>query len=132
MYKRKLRFSEEDQLFIAEAIDLPGCMADGETPEEAMAELDESIKSWLKVATILGRSIPCPGVEAGFGGFDTDGRCYGGGMYFMADSGIGSIPCPTCDPHQDALEPARETFDRLGFEQPSKEAQERELDDLDL
>lgn len=53
--------SEEDGGgFIARAPDLPGCMADGETPEEAMNELKGAIKEWLFAANEMNREIPKP------------------------------------------------------------------------
>lgn len=41
--------------------DLPGCMADGATPEEAIAEARDAIKSWLATARKFGDPIPEPG-----------------------------------------------------------------------
>ncbi len=46
--------------FIARVPDLPGCMSDGETPEEALANVREAISDWLDEARDLGRSIPAP------------------------------------------------------------------------
>jgi predicted RNase H-like HicB family nuclease len=40
--------------------DLPGCMSDGETPEEAMANVRDAIAAWKSEAKRLGRSIPTP------------------------------------------------------------------------
>lgn len=40
--------------------DLPGCMSDGETPEEAIANVQDAIDAWIEAATDLGRSIPRP------------------------------------------------------------------------
>ena len=41
--------------------DLPGCMSDGETPEEAMANGKDALDAWLKAAAEAGRDIPNPG-----------------------------------------------------------------------
>jgi antitoxin HicB len=41
--------------------DLPGCMSDGETQEEAMANGKDAIAAWLKAAKDSGREIPQPG-----------------------------------------------------------------------
>jgi len=40
--------------------DLPGCMSDVETPEEAIANVQDAILSWMEAATDLGRDIPLP------------------------------------------------------------------------
>jgi hypothetical protein len=42
------------------AEDLPGCMSDGETPEEAIANVRDAIATWIEAAHDLGRSIPAP------------------------------------------------------------------------
>lgn len=41
--------------------DLPGCMSDGETPEEAMANGKDALEAWLRAAAEAGREIPGPG-----------------------------------------------------------------------
>ncbi|MBT8420392.1 MAG: type II toxin-antitoxin system HicB family antitoxin [Gammaproteobacteria bacterium] len=41
--------------------DLPGCMSDGETPEEAMANGKDALSAWLRAAEETGREIPHPG-----------------------------------------------------------------------
>lgn len=53
-------WSAEDRAFIAEAPELPGCMADGNTHQEALASLEVVIAEWIETATELGRSIPEP------------------------------------------------------------------------
>ena len=50
--------------YAAYAIDLPGCMADGETPSEALEELQQAIGEWVEEAKRLGRDIPAPGSNA--------------------------------------------------------------------
>lgn len=47
--------------YVAVAIDLKGCMGDGETPEEAIADVQEAILEWVDEARRLGRIIPKPG-----------------------------------------------------------------------
>jgi antitoxin HicB len=44
--------------FLAEIPDLPGCIADGETVEEAMDSLNEAAAAWIATANELGRQIP--------------------------------------------------------------------------
>ena len=57
--------SEEDGGgFLAIAPDLRGCMADGETPEQAVAELRSAIGEWIDEAHRLGRTVPKPGAAA--------------------------------------------------------------------
>ena len=46
--------------FAATVPDLPGCMSDGETPEEAIANVLDAIESWLEAARESGRAIPSP------------------------------------------------------------------------
>ncbi len=46
--------------FAATVPDLPGCMSDGDTPEEAVANVLDAIESWLEAANDAGRSIPVP------------------------------------------------------------------------
>jgi len=52
--------SEEDQSFLAEVPELPGCMDDGATPAEALANAEVAIREWLETAQELGRDIPVP------------------------------------------------------------------------
>ncbi len=40
--------------------DLPGCMSDGETIEEAVANVQDAIACWIEAAHRLGREIPRP------------------------------------------------------------------------
>jgi predicted RNase H-like HicB family nuclease len=46
--------------FLATVPDLPGCMSDGETPEEALANVLDAIESWTEAAIDHGRSVPSP------------------------------------------------------------------------
>ena len=46
--------------FIATAPDLPGCMSDDETPEDALANVRDAIAAWIDEARSLGRPIPKP------------------------------------------------------------------------
>lgn len=46
--------------YFATVPDLPGCMSDGETPEEAVANVQDAILSWIEAATELGREVPLP------------------------------------------------------------------------
>lgn len=46
--------------FVAFVPDLPGCMSDGETPEEALANVQDAIATWIEAARDLGHPIPVP------------------------------------------------------------------------
>jgi predicted RNase H-like HicB family nuclease len=46
--------------FIATVPDLPGCMSDGETPEEALANVRDAVAAWIEEARALGRVVPEP------------------------------------------------------------------------
>jgi len=59
-YEVIIYWSEEDQAFIAEVPELPGCAADGQTYYEALANLEVIIKEWIETARELGRPIPTP------------------------------------------------------------------------
>jgi len=62
MYKYEVivYWSEEDQAYIAEVPELPGCMADGETYEGALKNIQVTISEWIETARTLGREIPVP------------------------------------------------------------------------
>lgn len=53
-------WSSEDQCFIAEVPELPGCAADGQTYQKALANAETVIREWLETAKELGRPIPQP------------------------------------------------------------------------
>jgi predicted RNase H-like HicB family nuclease len=55
-----IEWSNEDQAFIAEVPELPGCMADGKTHAEAVASAEVIIQEWLETAKELGKEIPEP------------------------------------------------------------------------
>jgi predicted RNase H-like HicB family nuclease len=59
-YEVVIYWSAEDELFIAEAPELPGCMAHGDSREEALRNAEDAICLWLEVAERRGRSIPEP------------------------------------------------------------------------
>ena len=59
-YEMIIYWSEDDQAFVVEVPELPGCMADGETYEEAVANAKEIIAEWIETAKETGRPIPEP------------------------------------------------------------------------
>ena len=59
-YTIMIYWSNEDRAYIAEAPELPGCMADGRTYQEALASIEVIIQEWIETANKLNRSIPEP------------------------------------------------------------------------
>lgn len=59
-YEVIIYWSKEDAAFIAEVPELPGCVADGATYQEALANVEVIIKEWIATAKELGRPIPEP------------------------------------------------------------------------
>ena len=59
-YEVIIYWSDEDEAFIAEVPELAGCMADGSSYQEALANIEVVIQEWVETAKELGRSIPEP------------------------------------------------------------------------
>ena len=59
---------EEGGGYLVEFPDLPGCMADGETIDEALKEAESAMKSWIETAKSFGDSIPEPGISTKYSG----------------------------------------------------------------
>jgi predicted RNase H-like HicB family nuclease len=59
-YEIIIYWSAEDSAFIAEVPELPGCMADGHTYEEAVVHVKAVIREWIEMAHEMGRPIPEP------------------------------------------------------------------------
>ncbi len=59
-YEMIIYWSEEDGAFIVEVPELPGCMADGATYQEALANAEIVIQEWIETARELGRPLPEP------------------------------------------------------------------------
>ncbi|MGE3772679.1 MAG: type II toxin-antitoxin system HicB family antitoxin [Gammaproteobacteria bacterium] len=59
-YEIIIYWSTDDGAFIAEAPDLPGCMADGATHQDALSALETVIEEWIETAESLGRPVPAP------------------------------------------------------------------------
>jgi len=53
-------WSNEDEAFIAEVPELPGCAADGATHQKALSNVEVIIQEWIETARTLGRPIPEP------------------------------------------------------------------------
>ncbi len=59
-YEIIIYWSEEDNSFIAEVPELSGCMADGNSYQEAISNVETIISEWIETAKELGRPIPQP------------------------------------------------------------------------
>lgn len=62
MYKYEMivYWSDDDEAFIVEVPELPGCAADGPTYLKAVQNAEKVIKEWIETAEELGRAIPQP------------------------------------------------------------------------
>lgn len=62
MYKYEIiiYWSNEDEAFIAEVPELPGCIAHGDAPEDALKNVKEAIQLWIDTAKEFGDPIPDP------------------------------------------------------------------------
>jgi predicted RNase H-like HicB family nuclease/predicted nucleotidyltransferase len=59
-YEILIYWSEDDQAYIAEVPELPGCIADGSTYQNALSNVEVIVKEWIETARELGRPIPHP------------------------------------------------------------------------
>jgi len=59
-YEVIIYWSDEDDVYISEVPELPGCMAHGATYEKALASARKAAKLWIDTATELGRDVPEP------------------------------------------------------------------------
>ena len=59
-YELIIYWSDEDDDFLVEVPQLPGCMADGKTRDEAVKNAETVIKLWMETAKSLGRKVPKP------------------------------------------------------------------------
>lgn len=59
-YEIIIYWSQADNGFVAEVPELPGCAADGQTYQEALANVETIIAEWIETAHELGRPIPVP------------------------------------------------------------------------
>jgi predicted RNase H-like HicB family nuclease len=59
-YEIIIFWSEEDEAFVADVPELPGCMAHGSSHSDALGNAEEAIALWLETAHEMGRAIPQP------------------------------------------------------------------------
>ena len=64
-YSMVMSWSEEDQAYIVLVPELPGCMAHGETPMEAITQVQVAIGLWIETALEDGEEIPEPHLFSG-------------------------------------------------------------------
>jgi predicted RNase H-like HicB family nuclease len=62
-YQINIYWSQEDQIYLAEVPELPGCIADGETYQSALENVQVIMQEWIDIAKELGRNIPIPKTE---------------------------------------------------------------------
>ena len=59
-YEIIIFWSNDDQAFIADVPELPGCMAHGETQEVALQNVKEAMQLWIDTALEFGDPVPEP------------------------------------------------------------------------
>ncbi|MCC6162696.1 MAG: type II toxin-antitoxin system HicB family antitoxin [Acidobacteria bacterium] len=59
-YELIVYWDAEDGVFVAEVPELPGCMAHGTTPSDAVSAVQDAIQFWIETATADGRAVPVP------------------------------------------------------------------------
>ena len=59
-YEIIIYWSQEDLLFVADVPELPGCMAHGDSQEDALHNIQDAMSLWLDTARELGRDVPEP------------------------------------------------------------------------
>jgi predicted RNase H-like HicB family nuclease len=59
-YEIIIYWSQDDEAYIAEVPELPGCMADGESYRGVLENITKVIEEWIETAKELGRKIPEP------------------------------------------------------------------------
>ena len=59
-YEIIIFWSEEDQAFLADVPELPGCQAHGDSHEAALKNAKEAIRLWIDTASEFGDAVPEP------------------------------------------------------------------------
>lgn len=59
-YEIVLYWSNEDDAYVAEVPELPGCVSHGESYTEAVENVEDAIRAWIETARDLGRTVPEP------------------------------------------------------------------------
>jgi len=53
-------WSDDDQAFVAEVAELPGCAAHGSSPDAGLSSCKDAIDLWIDTAKESGRPVPAP------------------------------------------------------------------------
>lgn len=66
LYEVRIRplSSTEGGGYLAEVPELPGCMSDGESPEEALSNVRDAIEAWVDAAQAAHQQVPAPRLAA--------------------------------------------------------------------
>ena len=67
-YSRVLIPDDESGTYTAVILEFPGCIAQGDTPQEAYEHLEDAAKDWIEAALDLKQEIPSPSQSLSFGG----------------------------------------------------------------
>ena len=59
-YEMTMCWSEDNQAYLAEVPELPGCMAHGDSDEAALANVQDAIQLWIDTAFEFGDFVPEP------------------------------------------------------------------------
>jgi len=59
-YEIIIYWSDDDQVFVAEVPELPGCAAHGDSPDAALSSCKDTIDLWIDTAKESGRPVPAP------------------------------------------------------------------------
>lgn len=65
-YGVMIYWSGEDQVYVAEVPELPGCVTHGDTPESALANANEAVQLWIDTAAEFGNRVPAPKGDRSF------------------------------------------------------------------
>lgn len=60
LYPISVFWSPEDEAWVADVRDLAFCSAIGNSPHEAVAEVERAMEAWLEAAVSVSRTIPAP------------------------------------------------------------------------
>jgi predicted RNase H-like HicB family nuclease len=67
-YSRVLIPDEESGTYTAVILEFPGCIAQGDTPQDAYDHLEDAAKEWIEAALVLKQEIPSPSQSLSYGG----------------------------------------------------------------
>jgi|ERR1051325_5690147 predicted RNase H-like HicB family nuclease len=70
-YRVVIYWSDEDDVFIAEVPELPGCITHGDTQADALTNADQAVQGWIDTARLFGDTIPQPRADGAVSGRDS-------------------------------------------------------------